>query len=234
MLPIVILAGGLATRLRPVTEKIPKSLVLINDQPFVFHQLQLLKEKGIKKVHFCLGYLGEMVEEFVNLHFRTSFKLSFSYDGNPLLGTGGAILNSFNFLDENFFITYGDSYLDIDYQAVNNLYNAFNKPELGLMTVYNNNGKWDTSNVIFKNEKLEYYSKKNKNELMNYIDFGLGILSKQHFANRNPGENFDLSEIYEFLSTEKKLIGFEVFNRFYEAGSFSGIEDLSNYLKQKQ
>lgn len=234
MLPITILAGGLATRLRPVTEKIPKSMVLINDQPFVFHQLQLLKEKRIEKVHFCLGYLGEMVEEYVRLHFKDAFELSFSYDGNPLLGTGGAVVNAFRFLPETFFITYGDSYLDVDYLAINNVYLAENQDDYGLMTVYNNAGKWDSSNVIFKNNILEYYSKKNKIESMNYIDFGIGILAKQHFKNRMLGENFDLSEIYEKLSLEQKLIGFEVFNRFYEVGSFSGIEDLSNYLKIKQ
>ena len=233
MIPIVILAGGLATRLRPLTEKIPKSMLIIDDKPFVYYQLKLFEISGVKQVHFCLGFLGEIVEEYIKENFAESFILSFSYDKDPLLGTGGAIVNAFSFLPETFFITYGDSYLDINYKDVYITYMDKRDENIGLMTVFRNSGKWDESNVIFTNDMIELYSKKNKTSLMNYIDFGLGILSKCHFSKKIAGNNFDLSEIYETLSIKKKLYGFEVFNRFYEVGSFSGIDDFSNHLKIK-
>jgi NDP-sugar pyrophosphorylase family protein len=123
MLPIVVLAGGLATRLRPVTETIPKSLLEINGEPFVFHQLQLFIEKKVTHVHFCLGFLGEQVESVVRQSgFFKQMHITFSYDGNKLLGTGGAIVNAFHQLPETFFVTYGDSYLDIDYEQVQEHY----------------------------------------------------------------------------------------------------------------
>lgn len=234
MLPVVILAGGLATRLHPVTETVPKSMLLINGKPFVYYQLKLLNEKGIQKVHFCLGHLGEMVEGYVKANFTDSFDLSFSYDGNPLLGTGGAVVKAFPFLPDTFFITYGDSYLDINYQQIYDVYIIKSGDNKGLMTVFKNAGKWDSSNVVFSNGVVELYSKKNRIASMNYIDFGLGILSKTNFNKRKSGVNFDLSEIYELLAYEKKLIGFEVYNRFYEAGSFTGIEDFSNYINTKK
>jgi N-acetyl-alpha-D-muramate 1-phosphate uridylyltransferase len=234
MLPVVILAGGLATRLRPVTEKIPKSLVKINNEPFVYHQLRLLKNKGIERVHFCLGYLGEMVEEFVVKNFKSEFELSFSYDGETLRGTGGAVLNAFSLLPETFFVTYGDSYLDIDYLKINDCYFENRHDYDALMTVYHNNGKWDSSNVIFMNKQIELYSKKVKDQRMEYIDYGLGILSKTNFADYKKKQMFDLAEIYEKISRNGKLLGYEVLTRFYEIGSFKGIEDISTYLKTKQ
>ena len=143
-------------------------------------------------------------------------------------------MNAFLSLPETFFITYGDSYLDIDYCNIYNTYISEKKGDCGLMTVFKNEGKWDSSNVIFNNGIIELYSKKNRFGDMNYIDFGLGILSKSNFKDWKSGVNFDLAEIYESLSIQKNLLGFEVYNRFYEIGSFGGIEDLFNYIKTKQ
>jgi NDP-sugar pyrophosphorylase family protein len=236
MLPIVILAGGLATRLRPVTETLPKSLIPVNKEPFVLHQLDLLKNKGFTKIHFCLGYLGYMVEELVmNSSFVNSMNITFSYDGEVLLGTGGAIKKILENIASPFFITYGDSYLDINYNDVETFFNENKKDELtGLMTVFGNYGKWDTSNVIFENKTLLLYSKKKKNDRMLYIDYGVGILSKNDFDNYHEGAIFDLADVYEQLSIDQNLLGFEVRNRFYEVGSFTGINDISNYLKQNK
>ena len=233
MLPLVILAGGLATRLRPVTEKIPKSMIEVNGKPFLYHQLILFKSKGIKKIHFCLGYLGEMVETYVLKEFGDAFELSFSFDGTPLLGTGGAIVNSFNYLPDTFFVTYGDSFLDIDYQQIQNTFFAENWGNKGLMTIFHNQDQWDSSNVLYENGVLKLYSKQRKTPDMHFIDYGLGILSKHHFDEKKQGEKFDLSVIYENLSVNNDLIGYQIFKRFYEVGSFKGIEDLTKYLNSK-
>jgi len=234
MLPIVVLAGGLATRLRPVTETIPKSLVTINGLPFVLHQLKLFQQKGIKQVHFCLGYLGEMVEEVVKQSkFNHQMQISYSYDGDKLLGTGGAIMNAFPVLPETFFISYGDSYLTIDYKQVEAFFIQNNSgTSKGLMTVFKNEGQWDSSNVIIENNSLVLYSKAHKNERMNYIDYGLGILSKKNFVGYMEKTTFDLAEIYNKLSLKRNLLGFEVHQRFYEIGSFKGIEVFSVYLNE--
>ena len=101
------------------------------------------------------------------------------------------------------------------------------------MTVFSNKDKWDTSNVVFDGKNIKLYSKKNKIPAMDYIDYGVGILNKNNFVDRIENANFDLSEIYENLSKDENLIGFEIVNRFYEIGSFSGIEDISAYLKNK-
>jgi len=231
---IIILAGGLATRLRPITEKIPKSLIEINGLPFVYHQLDLLEEKGFKTVHFCLGFLGEQVEKTLKeSEYFKRLSISFSYDGNPLLGTGGTIRNIINQLPDYFFVTYGDSYLDIDFYNIQKLFESKKQNFTSLMTVYKNTDLFDTSNVIFENGLIELYSKLRKDSRMAHIDYGVGILSNKSMDIYDKNIIFDLAELYENLSLKKELYGYEVFQRFYEIGSLQGIEHLSNYLKLK-
>jgi len=224
MFPVIILAGGLATRLRPITEEIPKAMLDIAGRPFIDHQLNLLKKKGIENVILCVGHLGEMIEAHVKNGSAYNLQVTYSYDGDKLLGTGGALKNIGDKLPDTFFVLYGDSYLDIDYQKVENAYRLSGKK--ALMTVYKNEGRWDSSNVIFKNNELIRYSKKDKTEDMNYIDYGLGILSKSVLIEHPACDAFDLADIYEELSEKNELFGFEVFERFYEIGSPQGLEDL--------
>jgi len=228
MLPVVLLAGGMATRMRPITENIPKSMLEVAGRPFIAHQLCLLKNKGIEHVILCVGYLGEMIESYLNANEGFGLKTTFSYDGNMLLGTGGAIKNIGDKLPDAFFVLYGDSYLDIDYKKTEKAYHQSHKK--AMMTVYKNDGKWDTSNVVFINNEIVRYNKKNKTEDMNYIDYGLGIFNKQVFEDHNEAV-FDLACVYEQLVAEKQLFGYEVFNRFYEIGSKEGLKELEDKLK---
>jgi MurNAc alpha-1-phosphate uridylyltransferase len=236
MLPIIVLAGGLATRLRPVTQTLPKSLIPINDIPFVLHQLNLFEKNGFTRVHFCLGFLGEMVEEVVvQSRFNDVLEISFSYDGDTLLGTGGAIRKVVELFEESFFVTYGDSYLDIDFNKLELIFKSKKTDEfVALMSVYKNNNNFDSSNVLYENGQIVLYSKSQKDARMVYIDYGVGILSKNCFFDFEQNTIFDLSVIYEKLSIEGQLIGAEVFDRFYEVGSFQGINDLSIFLKNKK
>ena len=234
MFPIVILAGGLATRLRPITEKVPKSLIEINGEPFVYHQLDLLEKKGFKQIYFCLGFLGEQVEDAVrkSKYFKR-ISITFSYDGETLLGTGGTIRKIINQLPDYFFITYGDSYLNINFDDIQDIFESKKQNYNSLMTVYKNKDLFDTSNVIFENDSIELYSKTKKDSRMAHIDYGVGILSNKCMDNYDKNIIFDLAKLYENLSLKKELFGYEVFQRFYEIGSLQGIEDLSNYLKLK-
>lgn len=235
MIPVVVLSGGLATRLRPISEKIPKALIEIQGTPFVLLQLELFKRSGIEHVHICLGYLGEMVQEVIEKSpFHQHLRITYSFDGDKLLGTGGAVRKAVSQLPEIFFVTYGDSFLNIDYKSVETFFLKGSKTTDGLMTVYHNDNKFDTSNVVYKNEKIALYSKKQRLSEMTYIDFGLGILRKSHFKSFPVDFNFDLSDIYESLSVDGYLLGYESSERFYEIGSLKGIEDISNYLKQSK
>jgi len=229
MLPVIVVAGGLATRMRPLTEKIPKAMIDVNGKPFIYHQLCLLKRKGVDKVILCLGYFGKQIEEYVKDGAGFGLSVEYSYDGDKLLGTGGAISRLGARLPQDSFVLYGDSYLDIDYQAVEDAYHRSGRK--GLMTVFRNEGRWDESNVVFKDERVAAYSKRHKTVDMHYIDYGLGILESGVFAAYPEGMSFDLADVYEDLSASGELAGYEVFERFYEIGSPQGLEDLLGKLK---
>jgi NDP-sugar pyrophosphorylase family protein len=229
-IPVAILAGGLATRLRPITEKIPKSLVLIVGRPFLAHQLELLHARGIRRVVLCIGYLGEMIQrDFSDKKF--GIKLDYSFDGEKLLGTGGAIKRAMPLLGKEFFVLYGDSYLPIDYAPIVEFFHRSGK--LGLMTVYRNEGKYDTSNVVFSGGEIKIYDKKNHSPEMRHIDYGLSLFKSSVFNAYSAGQIFDLAEVTGKLVREKQLTGYEVPERFYEMGSPAGLAELETLLQSK-
>ncbi len=230
--PVAILAGGLAVRLRPATEKVPKALLEVAGQPFLAHQLRLLRVAGIRKVVLCVGYRGEMIEREFQDGSRFGMELRYSFDGPELLGTGGAIRKALPLLGKYFLVLYGDSYLPIDYTAPARAF--VDSGKLGLMTVFRNEGRWDTSNVSFSNGVIQSYDKKHHTPDMRYIDYGLGALSDGAFSGLQNNEGFDLADVYRDLIAKKELAGFEVTQRFYEIGSPAGLAELDATLREQQ
>jgi len=232
MLPVVILAGGLATRLRPVTERIPKSLVEIDGEPFLAHQLRLLRAAGIRRVVLCVGHLGEMIETYAGDGRGFGMDIDYSNDGAVLRGTAGAIAQALPLAGDTFFVLYGDSYLPCDYAVVER---AFLKSgRLALMTVYQNRGQWDSSNIWFEDGRILAYDKKLHTPEMHYIDYGLGVFYAAAFDSVPRQGPSDLANLYGRLLNDGALAGFKVDQRFYEVGSFQGIQDLSAYLARRK
>ena len=227
-LPVAILAGGLATRLRPITEKIPKVLVPVAGRPFLAHQLELLRKQGVKRAVLCLGFLGEMVERDFGDGSAYGVQLDYSFDGPVLLGTGGALKRALPKLGEKFFVLYGDSYLPIPFAPIAEFFERSGK--LGLMTVYRNEGKYDTSNVVFGDGEIKVYDKKQRLPEMRHIDYGLSLFRAEVLARYPADRAFDLADVMRDLVAEQQLAGYEVPERFYEIGSHEGLEELNVLL----
>jgi NDP-sugar pyrophosphorylase family protein len=229
-LPVAILAGGLATRLRPLTERIPKVLVLVAGRPFLAHQLELLRGQGIRRVVLCLGYLGEMVRQEFGDGREWGVELEYSFDGPVLLGTGGAIKSALPLLGPEFFVLYGDSYLPIPFRPVADAFQQSGKP--GLMTVYRNEGRYDTSNVVFANGEIQVYDKRTRRPEMHHIDYGLSVFRAGVFEEWPSAQAFDLAAVMERLVARGELAGCEVTERFYEIGSHAGLAELETLLSR--
>ena len=229
--PVVILAGGLATRLQPLTEKTPKALVEVAGCPFLEHQLELLKQNSIAEVILCVGYLGEMIEQRYGDGAALGLRIRYSFDGPILLGTGGAIKRASPLLPDAFFVLYGDSYLPIDFQAVAAAFIEAGQP--ALMTVYANADAWDTSNVWFEQDRIRLYSKREKLPAMRFIDYGLMVCTRQIFDDTPSDVPFNLADTLETLSRKGQLAGHEVYQRFYEIGSPSGLAELDQLLSKR-
>lgn len=224
---VVILAGGLATRLHPLTISIPKALITIGSEPFIFHQLRLLKKQGIRNVLLCVGHLGEQIRGCVGDGNQFGLNVLYSFDGPSLLGTAGAIQRALPQLRDTFFVLYGDSYLPCDYFSVQKHFKIYRKP--ALMTVFRNHGQWEKSNLEFYDGAIVAYDKKNPTDRMQYIDYGLAVFNKTVFENSHAEYN-NLENVYQALLDANALAAFEVMERFYEIGSFSGIEELNTHL----
>jgi len=203
-------------------------LLPVAGKPFLAHQLELLRKQGVTHVVLCLGYLGEMVERDFGDGSAWGVKVEYSFDGPLLLGTGGALQKALPLLGEKFFVLYGDSYLPIDFQPVADCFERSGKS--GLMTVFHNQGRFDTSNVWFKDGEIKVYDKKNRLPQMQHIDYGLSVLSAAAFHEYPQGTAFDLSKVMARLVARRQLAGFEVQERFYEIGSPSGLAELEGLL----
>jgi len=231
MLPVAILAGGLATRLQPVTQKIPKALIEVAGKPFIGRQLDYLSCLGITRVVACVGYLGEQIESAIGDGRAFGLAVEYSYDGPVLLGTGGALKRALPLLGERFFTLYGDSYLPCDFRAVQQAFLESGEP--ALMTVMHNEDQWDKSNVSFRDGRIVEYNKSAPGPEMTYIDYGLGILTAPALESYPKARAFDLSEVYHELSLAGRLAGFEVTERFYEIGSPQGLKEAETYFSAR-
>lgn len=232
MFPVAILAGGLATRLRPITETIPKALVDVAGKPFITWQLNYLREQGISHVVLCIGYLGDMVREVVGNGESFGLKVRYSEDGPSLLGTGGALAKAIPLLGDQFFVLYGDSFLPVNFSIVQKIYVESGRQ--ALMTVLNNKNQWDKSNVLFLDGQIVEYNKRSPRAGMTYIDYGLGVVSASVLKRRAVGQSFDLADVYRDLSLQGQLVGLEVHERFYEIGSLTGLKEAEDYFLSKE
>jgi NDP-sugar pyrophosphorylase family protein len=230
--PVAILAGGLATRLRPLTEKVPKLLLEVAGEPFFSHQLRLLQKAGLARIVLCVGHLGEMIVDHYGDGRSWGMQIDYSFDGPKLLGTGGALIRALPLLGDAFYVLYGDSYLPIDYLAVGRAFRASGRP--GLMTVYENRGQYDSSNVWFEDGKIRVYDKKNQLPQMRYIDYGLGLLHADVLRAWPRDAVVDLADVYGRLVATGELAGCEVSQRFYEIGSPAGLSELDALLRGEE
>jgi NDP-sugar pyrophosphorylase family protein len=232
-IPVAILAGGLATRLRPLTERIPKVLLPVAGRPFLAHQLDLLRRQGIKRVVLCVGHLGERVQDEFGDGSALGFgvHIQYSFDGPVLLGTGGALRQALPMLGETFFVLYGDSYLPVAFAPIADFFERSGK--LGLMTVYRNEGRYDTSNVIFSEGRIVLYDKRQRRPEMLHIDYGLSLFRTAAFTHWPAGQPFDLADVMQRLVARGELAGYEVAERFYEIGSHTGLTELETRLAEE-
>lgn len=230
-LPVAILAGGLATRLRPITETIPKVLVDVAGRPFVEHQLALLRAHGLTDIVMLVGHLGDMVRDTVGDGARYGVRVRYVFDGPNALGTGGAIARAIPELGDAFFVLYGDSYLECDYAAVERTF--LESGAEALMTVCRNDDQWDRSNVLFEDGRIVRYDKSGTVSGMRHIDYGLGAFRASAFAGRGP-EAFDLASVFQAVLAQERLAAFEVPTRFYEIGSPAGLDATREYILRRE
>jgi NDP-sugar pyrophosphorylase family protein len=211
-----------------VTETIPKSLVEVAGRPFAEHQLAWLRRQGIDRVVFCVAYRGDMIREALGDGTRWNLSIDYVFDGQPLLGTGGALKRALPALGDAFFVLYGDSLLTCDLASIERAFAASGRA--GLMTVFRNDDRWDRSNVQFDEGRVLRYDKARQTREMRHIDYGLGVLTARALAPFPADRPFDLAPVYQHLLAAGDLAAVEVSDRFYEIGSPEGLAETRAFL----
>lgn len=226
----MVLAGGLGTRLRPLTEGIPKSLIPVNGRPFAELQLEWLRSEGVTEVLYCVGHRGDMVRAALGDGDRFGVAIAYADEGGELRGTGGSLRSALDSgaLPESFFVLNGDSFLRVNLAGVERAWIGSGRPVL--MVLHHNRDRWDRSNALLENG-LVRYDKRHPSEGMEWIDYGVSVLTRETVAAHIPaGQVVDLADVMAGLSAQGLVAGFEARERFYEVGSVSGLRELEAHL----
>ena len=227
---VVILAGGMATRLGELTKNRPKSLVAIQGKPFLAYQLELLKDHEISDIVLCIGHLGGQIRKAFGDGSNYGVHLTYSLEDEPL-GTAGALKNAAPYLNDTFLVIYGDSYLLLDFVKI---YAYFlTQQKLSLDTVFRNNDAFDASNIVIRDNMVEVYSKSEKTPDMVYIDCGAVIFHKEVLQLIPEDHFYSLEELFLRLIEKEQLLAFEVKERFYEIGSPQGLKDFEAFIQRR-
>ena len=228
---VVILCGGLGTRLGPLVQNTPKSLIDIEGFPFLDYQMRLLSNAGLNEVLFCVGKLGQKIISYLDSSWK-DMNVSFSKEFGELLGTGGALVNAKDKLRDDFLVIYGDSYLDVNYNKIISYYKKNNYDSL--MTVYKNQNRFDKSNVVFDGKLVKKYGKNMRHESPIYIDYGINIFKKEIIIeNIAPDTFYNLSDLQSELAFKGRLLGYEVKDRFYHIGDLEALKSFRNFIREK-
>lgn len=225
---VAILAGGLATRLGDLTRNRPKSLVQIQDKPFLEYQLEFLKRGGIEDIVLCIGHMGEQIERYFGDGGKYGVNIKYSHE-EKLLGTAGALKKAEALLDDPFFTMFGDSFVSLDFSRVMSYFCSRNK--LALMTVYQNRDRYDRSNTEVEGNLVKKFSKKEKTNDMVYVEYGVDVFRKEILNMIPAGEFYSLDDFFPCLIEQQELLAFEVYERFYEIGSLQGLKEFQLLIK---
>jgi N-acetyl-alpha-D-muramate 1-phosphate uridylyltransferase len=227
-LPVAVLAGGRGTRLGARVDEVPKPLVEVAGEPFLFHSLRRLAVSGVSHVVLCVGYLGEQIEEVVGSR-RFGIQVDYSYDGPGLDGTLGALRRAQPLLGEKFLVLYGDTILTLDYRELTEAWDRSALP--AVMAVLENGGRWGPSNTQVGDGLVVAHDKVVPTPEMTWIDYGVGGLSAATLELVAPSES-DLSAVYGALASAGQLGAFVVTQRFYEIGTPSALAETEAHLAQ--
>jgi N-acetyl-alpha-D-muramate 1-phosphate uridylyltransferase len=229
----VILAGGLATRMRPHTLTVPKAMLPVAGRPFVDWQLERLAEAGIRDVVMCVAHLAEQIEAHVGDGARFGLRVVWAHEGSTLLGTGGAIRAALEHLAPTLLVTYGDSYLPFDYAEPLRILESNGDCD-GVMAVFKNAGAWDASNVVTDGAWVLRYEKGNPDPAFDHIDYGATAVRREVIAALPAGQKLGFDAIQRDLAGRKRLRACMAHERFFEIGSPEGLAALDHYLANRQ
>ena len=227
---ILIIAGGLGTRLGQLTLNQPKSMIQILGKPFIEYQFDLLTKGSVTDVVLCLGYQGKQIADYCGDGRKFGVNVKYSFEDKPM-DTAGAVKLAEPLLNDYFFTLYGDSFVFIDFK--NMLSTLQKKNKMGAMSVYQNHNQFDQSNTAVAGGLVVFYSKA-KRENLQYIDYGVNLFRKEVLKFIPQGKYYSMGSLFNQLIERQELLAYKVKKRFYEIGSVNGLAEFTEYVKGRK
>jgi len=230
----VILAGGLATRLRPRTLTLPKFLLPVAGRPFGAWLLERLGAAGYRNVLLCIAHLGDQIRGAIGDGRAFGVEVRYADEGEKLLGTAGAIRRAAADLASEFLVTYGDSFLPFDYAGPLRTLQQRSDAD-GVMAVFKNDGKWDASNTSVRVDDggetwVDRYEKGSQDPKLDHIDYGATALRRDVIMRIPEATPWGLDQIQNELARARRLRAYVAHARFFEIGSEEGLLELDRQL----
>lgn len=225
---VVILAGGKGTRLAPLTHDIPKPMVSVRGRPFLEHLIELFKCFSFTDVLILACYLGEQIEDYFGDGDSFDVRIRYSYEKLPL-GTGGALKNANSMLDEAFLLVNGDTFLPIDYHVLVSRFKQLCKS--AMIVAYNGLEPIAVNNLKIEHGSIVAYNKDNPDG-MTHLDAGVIAMKKEVLKLIESGCVCSLEkQIFPKLIADGQLAAFETQQKFYDMGTFRGLDVIQGVLK---
>ncbi len=228
----VILSGGLGTRLRSVDSTVPKPMIKVAGRPFLEHMILMLEGHGLRKFLFLVSYKSEIVIEFLKrIGAERDLEIDWSIEDDPA-GTGGALKLAEDKLAEDFLLLNGDSYLDIDYQAMIAGYQSAGC--LMMVAAYDDSKATDVNKNIAVEQggHVVLYDKSGSDVRLNYIDAGALMCSKKILGLIEKGKKCSLEqEIYAKVMERRAMRAFPVKQRFYDIGTPDRLKEFEQVMQ---
>jgi NDP-sugar pyrophosphorylase family protein len=228
MYPVAVLAGGLGLRLRELTGQLPKAMVPVLGRPFVDWQLETLAASGVTDVVLLVGHSGDHIRDHVGSGDRFGLAVTYVEDGPTLRGTGGAILHALGSLPSSFWVTYGDTLLDVDLAAAQAAFDTSGCR--ALMTVLHNRDEWQPSNALVDAGYVVDYGKSPAPAGAEHIDYGMLLFRRSAWDDRNADQVFDLADVLCPLIARREVVAFDVTSRFHDIGTPEAVRETELFL----
>jgi len=226
----VILAGGLGTRLRPITHTIPKPMIEAGSRPFLHHMIELMRDNGIIDIILLVGHLYEQIEKYFGQGQRYSVNIDYSIE-EKLLGTGGAVINAREKLQSEFMVLNGDTYLPIDYRRLIRRWQEVRDNSDAIVVLYDNHHPLGPPNVAARKDRITAYNKTDSAG-MQYIDAGVQIFKRNVFDRFSVKKVISLeNEIFPELIDRDRLAAYITETPFYDMGTPEKLKIFERYLE---
>lgn len=230
----IILAGGKGERLRPITDKIPKPMVLVGKKPILEYNITLLRRFGIKDIILCVGYLAEQIKVYFKDGRKFGLNITYSHEEQPL-GTAGAVRKLSHKIKDEFIVCYGDIIRDLDIKELLSFYGK--KNGIGAICIYKNNNPAPKSNIEFNMDKkitafVERPNKKPKGKVWSNASFYIFKPDIFSFIPKVGTSDFGRDVIPSVLKRGKNIYAYKQSGYFLDIGNMLKLKQAENDFRK--